>query len=80
MLQEVQLITIYSLSLLEIDIMMFFLNMEKKNFTWSRNEATVDKALSLGRSTEDWKSVGNISSLTAMDFSNKELLSEGRNK
>ena len=54
--------------------------MEKKNFTWSRHEATADKALSLGPSTEDWKSLGNISSLTAMDFSNKELLSEGRNK
>jgi len=51
----------------------------EKNFTWSRHEATADKALSLGPSTEDWKSLGNISSLTAMDFSNKELLSEGRN-
>ena len=61
-------------------MMMFFLYIWKKNFTWSRHVATADKALSLGPSTEDWKSLGNISSLTAMDFSNKELLSEGRNK
>ena len=57
-----------------------FLIYMEKNFTWSRHVATADKALSLGPSTEDWKSLGNISSLTAMDFSNKELLSEGRNK
>lgn len=47
--------------------------------TWSRHEATTDSALSLVPSTGDWTSLGSIISLTAIDFSNREL-SDGRRR
>lgn len=47
--------------------------------TWSRHEATTDRALSHGPSTVDCTSLGSIISLTAIDFNNSEL-SEGRRR